>query len=106
LAIPVETKNDFECPAEHLAVLREFVPKVTKILIVGWRATEAHFLKLLVDNLKMDGVRIMAVSGGLHEAGLIRMNLQKVGIDCWFRGAQGGFTKFIETREGDEFLKA
>ncbi len=27
IAIPVETKQHYECPKEHLAVLQEFIPR-------------------------------------------------------------------------------
>src|SRR5437660_3102231 len=44
IAIPVDTKRSFECPAEVLEGLVELLPRVSKLLIIGWRATEAHFL--------------------------------------------------------------
>jgi hypothetical protein len=49
IAIPVQNKTDdtFACPRHHLKGLVEIFPSVTKILIVGWQAKEAHFLKLL-----------------------------------------------------------
>src|SRR5262249_26281109 len=40
LAIPLETKTTFECPDEHLALLRDLLREASSILIVGWRATE------------------------------------------------------------------
>src|SRR5260370_2316580 len=51
LAIPLETKRSFECPEEHLATLRQCIGKVSKLLIIGWRGMEDHFLRLLADNL-------------------------------------------------------
>jgi hypothetical protein len=47
IAIPVESKSLFECPPEHLSSLMKLLPSVTKILTIGWRATEEHFLSLL-----------------------------------------------------------
>ena len=105
LAIPVEAKRQFECPEEHLAELCEFIPKVTKILIVGWRATEEHFLKLLRDNLSMVDLRIMAVSGSIDEANKVGERIEHAGINCKFEAGKRGFTEFIENREGDDFLK-
>ena len=51
IAIPVETKLIFECPNDHLECLRALLPRITKILIVGWRGTEYHFLDLLRESL-------------------------------------------------------
>jgi len=65
LAIPVENKSEFVCPTEHLAALASVLPKVTKIITVGWRATELHFLTMLkkpLTGLQRD-VDLMVVSG-------------------------------------------
>jgi hypothetical protein len=45
IAIPTQTKTTFECPPDHLSVLDDAFPTFTHVLIVGWRATEQHFLK-------------------------------------------------------------
>src|SRR5262249_6814804 len=55
LTIPVQNKTDFECPAEHLDALKAMLPQVTKIVIIGWRGMETHFLALLRDNLPKAG---------------------------------------------------
>jgi len=47
IAIPVASKSAFECPKDHVALLTRLLPEVTAILIIGWRAGEAHFLALL-----------------------------------------------------------
>lgn len=47
IAIPVVTKDSFECPPDHLAALQTLLPTVKKIITIGWRAKEAHFLDLL-----------------------------------------------------------
>src|ERR1043166_2152936 len=49
IALPVETKNEFEFPEAHLKKLRGVIPEVTRILIIGWRGTEEHFLKLWLE---------------------------------------------------------
>jgi hypothetical protein len=46
IAIPVQEKSSFECPSEHLNVLNESMRKTTKLLIIGWRGMEKHFLQL------------------------------------------------------------
>ncbi len=64
LAIPVENKqrDHYECPQEHWKVLEQSLPQVTKVLIIGWRATENDFLDTLVKGITKR-VRIMVVSG-------------------------------------------
>jgi SIR2-like domain len=47
IAIPVESKNQFECPPRHLEKLKGFLPDVRKLLIIGWRGMETHFMDLL-----------------------------------------------------------
>jgi hypothetical protein len=47
LSIPVENKDVFECPRTHLDKLEQFLPRVDRIMTIGWRATEAEFLNLL-----------------------------------------------------------
>ena len=65
LAIPVEKKRAFECPPEHLQALANGLREVTKIIAIGWRAMEQHFLEMLrerLTGLKGD-VDLMVVSG-------------------------------------------
>lgn len=51
IAIPVAKKSDFECPEFMLNQLRALLPKVTRGLIIGWRATEEHFFAMLREHL-------------------------------------------------------
>jgi hypothetical protein len=105
LAIPVETKRDYECPAEHLEVVQECAKTVTKLLLIGWRATEAPFLRLLCDNLRSDKLRVMAVADGPKEANKTIQRIRRAGIKGEFLPAGGGFSEFIVNREGEDFLK-
>ncbi|HYM76868.1 MAG TPA: hypothetical protein VE377_12895 [Candidatus Dormibacteraeota bacterium] len=65
LAIPVEKKSEFLCPPEHLKALADVLPSVTKMITIGWRATEQHFLTMLKKKLTglQSDVDLMAVSG-------------------------------------------
>jgi hypothetical protein len=70
LAIPVEKKSEFVCPPEHLRALADVLPMVTKIITIGWRATEEHFVRMLknpLTGLKMP-VDLMVVSGSIPGA--------------------------------------
>ena len=46
LAVPVGRKAMFECPAAHLEVLRDLLPSVNRLLVIGWAAMEDHFLNM------------------------------------------------------------
>ena len=67
IAIPVETKRSYECPDDHLTSLQEHIPRITKILVVGWRATEQHFLTLLRESLSQE-VSACVVAGDKESA--------------------------------------
>ncbi|MDA2927090.1 SIR2 family protein [Acidobacteria bacterium AH-259-G07] len=105
LAIPVESKVDYECPPEHLDCLLQCIPHVTKLLVIGWRAAEKDFCQLLSSNLQQD-VSVLTVAGTSGGADQVIENLQKAGISGQFHPTTKGFTEFVENREGDEFLRS
>ena len=47
LAVPLRTKATFVCPPDHIEKLRSELSKVDRIVSVGWKAGEPHFLDLL-----------------------------------------------------------
>jgi hypothetical protein len=108
IAIPVETKthNSFECPADHIEHLRVLLPDTRKILIVGWRGMEAHFVKLLRERLKQDAsIPTMIVSSNGESAASIGNRL-KAQIPIDFVAAHvEGFTGFVTNRTVESFLK-
>jgi SIR2-like domain len=77
LAIPVEKKSEFVCQQEHLRALADVLPRVTKIITVGWRATEQNFLTMLKNPLTglQGDVDLMVVSGSLDGATETNNNL-------------------------------
>lgn len=106
IAIPVQSKQTYECPKDHLKALSEFIPKTTKLLMIGWRAMETHFLKLFAEQLK-SSINIMAVCGSEDDAKQSLLNLNNAGIDTSRAIASSkGFTDFVISREGDGFLSA
>jgi hypothetical protein len=68
LAIPVERKRTFECPDEHLVALRRDIPRLTKLVLIGWRATEQHFLDLLAEALQGKPIEILSACGNTDES--------------------------------------
>jgi hypothetical protein len=105
IALPLETKTTYECPEEHVTMLQSLLPQTTKMLTIGWRATEGHFLKLLFENLK--GPRLLTVSGNLESSRQTAENLFAVGLE--FRRPDyfdGGFTDLILSNDLKAFLRS
>ena len=101
IAIPVLTKDSFECPQEHVQQLTSSIPKVSKILTIGWRGTEQHFLKLLRG---VGPIYLVNVAGTEAEAVEVRERIQALGIGIRDAAAFGGFTETIVERRLDRFL--
>ena len=59
LSIPVENKDEFSCPPTHVEALEKMLPTVTKMITIGWRATEAEFLNRLLASrsVQVAGIR-------------------------------------------------
>jgi hypothetical protein len=103
IAIPIENKNEFECPREHIKALSEITPFVDKILMIGWRATEKPFLELLAKNLTQN-VNMWAVSDNGKNAQETIQNLLSYGVKGKYTTSNKGFTNFIINREIDKLL--
>lgn len=79
LSIPVEKKDEFNCPKQHVKRLKELLPSVRRIITIGWRATEADFLEMLGQNVKGD-LPLMVVSGDIDGAKETNENLAPTGL--------------------------
>lgn len=111
IAIPIENKNTFECPASMLEDLKSVIPHVTKILIIGWQAKEAHFLRML-KSCRMDSLKhVMVVDRDRTSDELILNHfLEEIGKKyqasinkSW---AEAGFSQLIRTNSAEGFLQA
>jgi len=84
------------------------LPNVTKILIIGWQAREAHFLQMLRENLPRLS-DLMVVGKDYDDSNtILRYFLDQVGktsLPRRFYG-EGGFTHFVVNQDGDEFFRA
>lgn len=105
IAIPVETKHQYECPPEHLQVLHEVLPKIDRLLLIGWRASEPHFLELLRTQLQ-GKPRIYIVAGTAQGAASVQANLEGANVPYDATIFNSGFTDFVVTRAVDKFLAA
>lgn len=106
LAIPVENKNSFECPSSHVESLKELLPQVTKILTIGWRAKETHFLKMLGVTAS-NPPHLFTVSGSPNASKETHINMLGGGVK--FSKAlygSGGFTHFLRGSFLEDFLKS
>ena len=101
---PVETKSGFECPSDHLECLRVHLGRVTKILIVGWRATEKHFLDLL-SGVVTDKIPVQVVAANQTAAAEVFSHLDFAGISVVGEAVDRGFTEYVVSREAERFLK-
>lgn len=102
LAIPVESKRDFACPENHLDVLRECIPQITKVLIVGWRGVEAHFVDLLRGLNQPKGISGVVVGGKYEWGNEVAVRLQHLNVS--WRPSHAGFTEWITNGEATRFL--
>lgn len=103
IAVPVQRKQDFECPKEHMDVLRASIPDVTKLLIIGWRGNEQHFVELL-RGFRQPRIEAMIAAEHQRAAQEIAVRLQQLSV-VW-RTSVGGFTHFVTNGEADRFLGA
>lgn len=112
IAIPVQTKTEehFECPASHREQLEQMLPLITKILIIGWQAREAHFLQMLKHRVSTLNqlTHLMVVGKDYDDSNtILRYFLDQIGktsVPRTFYGKRG-FTHFIVNQEGEEFLR-
>lgn len=93
LALPIAGKADFVWPPEHRAFFDQLATRVRRLLTVGWRAAEPHFVSVL-DPLVMSDHRALLVSGGPNADGDVAevvMNLGALGKRLNWSKATDGF---------------
>ena len=106
IAVPVEQKGEFECPAHHLALLRELLPRVTHVLIIGWRAAEARFFNLLREHMR-PSADVVVCCGNAQRATESVDALRYLGVFSNLIPLKAGFSEFIASRQlGEFFLRA
>jgi hypothetical protein len=103
IAIPVEKGKSFECPPNLIEELKSLLPMTTRVLVIGWRATEEHFLNLLKMHLK-PGVRLQVVAGGLKDTEECRVRVCRALINAQATASDEGFTDFILSGKAEKFL--
>jgi len=110
IAVPLEKKTGYSCPAMHVRALEDCVSKTDKLLVIGWKGAEEDFVKLLAQGLKK-GIPKMLVSRSGQSAVNIRDKLIVAGLGttgewiCAGKGfaeeiRSGGIESFVTPKEG------
>jgi hypothetical protein len=108
LTVPAEKKTQFSCPDSHVNVLKSLLPKVTKLLIIGWRGAEKHFLDMAGPILdQATGVlKIGIVSGTGKSCSETEVNIARViKVDREWQYFEHGFTNFIISKAANSFIR-
>lgn len=107
IAIPVDRTKTFVCPDTHLRRLTDDLKAVTHMLVVGWRASETHFLNLMDENLRTDHPIDLCIVDKDAGAEATQENLQRaLGPDRFesVKLHRDGFSAFVRHDESDEWL--
>jgi hypothetical protein len=103
IAIPVKNKNSFECPKDHVEALKRDLSRVTKILVIGWRAQEQHFAQEL--QVLPKNIRTFVVGGNTADVKQTVDGLMAAGAKGDYTELKRGFSYFLEHDEMlDKFL--
>jgi hypothetical protein len=103
LAIPIINKQTFECPVEHVDNLNKILKNTEKVLIVGWRAAEKHFIDLIKSNVTGQ-LTVEAVCGSKELSSETLTSLENQGIEIIGKPFDGGFTEYVRSREAERFF--
>lgn len=103
IAVPLQEKQELVCPLRHQTALKTSLQQADRLLIIGWRAADEYFLKLLEENI-VKYIPITIVAESIESVAEIKKNLRKVAPINNFTLVSGGFTEFISGGESDEFF--
>lgn len=105
IAIPVTTKSAFDCPGGQLQVLGHALRDTMKILIIGWRGSERHFLEHF-SNLPGMAPKIQIVGASEDGTAETATNLAAVGLDeSRMDRLTGGFSGYLTDDALERFLE-
>ena len=104
IAIPLETKTDYECPPNHINCLHTALSDVNVIIGVGWRAADLPFVQMLARTLT-GSLRTLVVAASEADAQEPIERLSSAGVPGAFTAAKAGFTPTVVNREIERFLR-
>ena len=105
IAVPVEDKYEYVCPADHLDELRAFLEACENFLFIGVSGKDKDLLELLRDSVKV-GRETTIVSWS--EPSKVYRRIQAGAPQLFRRGdnsLEGGFGQFISSGALDDFLR-
>jgi hypothetical protein len=102
IALPTTGKAGFECPSEHLKALHEDVANMDRLLVVGWKGQEEHFMKVL--GRQAGRVEAHVVSGGAKEAIDVGSRIARRVKSLRLVPFGGGFSDYVQQGAIDALL--
>jgi hypothetical protein len=106
ISVPVlgKTEKSFRCPEEHLAMLGACLKELRKILVIGWRGSEEHFLGLLTRPNPPEYPQVMIVSDSNASAEETADALRSRDLCISPQKVTTGFSGLIGSEELENFL--
>lgn len=104
IAIPVQSKFSFVCPADHLTVMKQLLPHVDRVLIIGWRAMEQHFLELWSSVRQRQPEALAIANGSTRECDETVAQLSRSGITTGPSLRVDSFSALLEDTRLEAFL--
>ncbi len=107
LAIPLIGKDSFICHETHIKIFEKTLPKIDRILIIGWQARDSLLLKTLKENLPKMGYNILVVSNSKNGADKIATTIKKAlgARNGLISSRGGGFSGFVSNEISHTFFK-
>jgi hypothetical protein len=68
LLVPFKDKDEFILPDEHLDVLKTILPKVTDVMIIGWKGSEEAFKRLLNEYIGDKEINVLSINGEVYDS--------------------------------------
>lgn len=103
LTVPILSKLGFEMPPYHEEQLRRALGTVTKLLVIGWRATEENFIALWHERPRESRPMLQVV--GTHTADETAKRLIHSGTAAnSVPSFTGGFTEYLASGHLEDFL--
>lgn len=99
IAIPVEGKDGFECPYYHVERLEDLLPRVDRVLCIGWKARETDFLELL-EGLLAQRVAGLVVTNSQEGAIQVRQRLDACIDATWAPDVTSVADRRVSARPG------
>ena len=115
LVLPVEKKDEFACPQNHIEVLEEFIKDCNNVLVVGHSALDDYMLSVLKAHLPETRIFALVDGAGTPDAktqkayeklnGRWIRGVPQLGRATVFKDYLAGFTDFVRRRGLEEFGK-